>query len=109
MRHVGKAHRKRIVSARGTADPHAEPGTDADEDCAEQGCGKRHIGKLRPQGRKLLTDPVRQGEAGAGKNGVGDELPPQKFPSHRVAGEVHDEAGYGWGDMEPVIKQKRHS
>ncbi|MFQ8843218.1 MAG: hypothetical protein ACLR8P_22475 [Clostridium fessum] len=42
------------------------------------GCGKRHIGKLRPQGRKLLTDPVRQGEAGAGKNGVGDELPPQK-------------------------------
>ena len=70
MRHVGKAHRKRIVSARGTADPHAEPGTDADEDRAEQGCGKRHIGKLRPQGRKLLTDPVRQGEAGAGKNGA---------------------------------------
>ena len=60
MRHVGKAHRKRIVPARGTADPHAEPGTDADEDRAEQGCGKRHIGKLRPQGRKLLTDPVRQ-------------------------------------------------
>ena len=109
MRHVRKAHRKRIVPARSTADPHAEPGTDADKDCAEQGCGKRHIGKLRPQGRKLLTDPVRQGEAGAGKNGVGDELPSQKLPSHRVAGEVHDEARYGWGDMEPVIKQKRHS
>ena len=106
---VGPTSAKRIVSARGTADPYAEPGTDADEDRAEQGCGKRHIGKLRPQGRKLLTDAVRQGEAGAGKNGVGDELPPQKFPSHRVAGEVHDEAGHGWGDMEPVIKQKRHS
>ena len=48
MRHVGKAHRKRIVSARGTADPHAEPGTDADEDRADQG-----IVNLIPDIRKM--------------------------------------------------------
>ena len=71
-----------------------------------QDCGcQRKTRKIRPQGRKLLADPVDQGESAGGQGRVGNKGLAQGLPADPVADGIYNCGAEGRGDMKPVIQQ----
>lgn len=108
-RQMGYAHGKGVVSARSAAGTDAQPHAHPYEQRAQNGGRQRHGGQMRPEVGKTLKESVEQRKAAARHERIKDEVPSHELPAEKVAEGVHDEAGPGGRNVEPVLKQERGS